>query len=129
MMYDRANACNLEWISTAASKAAAEGLSSVLIGFQASWWDPALAGTGEDSAAVRDPAYEPFLQKMLEVTAANPEIMFYTVHADSHFWLMFSPGNSQNWVNLMVRCLLPRFFLLSLDFSPLPCLAGWAALS
>ena len=108
MMYDRANACNMEWITAAAKKAADHHIKAVLIGFQAAWWDVALVGTGSKSAAARHVAYEPFLQKMLEVTAAYPDIMFYTVHADSHFWLSFSPSNIQNWVNLMVRHPFPH---------------------
>lgn len=29
--------------------------------------------------------------------------MFYTVHADSHYWITFNPMGVENWANLMVE--------------------------
>jgi len=103
MMYDRANGCNMDWIPAAAQMAVDQNLKSVLIGFQAAWWDPATVAAEGSVATVSNSAYQPFLDKMLEVTAAHPDIMFYTIHADAHFWLSFSPGNTNNWMNLMIE--------------------------
>lgn len=51
---------------------------------------------------------------MKNVSYAYPDTMFYTVHADSHYWMQFSPadgkdprgpgiGQVTNWVNIQVE--------------------------
>merc|ERR1711920_275323 len=84
-MWERANMCNLEWISRAADEAHSKGLKAVLIGFHARWWT-------DQSGNTKHFAFDGFLAKMNEVTGLYPEIMFYTVHADSHYWITFTPG-------------------------------------
>merc|ERR1711920_596466 len=94
-MYERANKCNLEWITDAAAKADSKGINAVLIGFHARWWN--------DEHGARHYAYEGFEAKMIEVTTKYPKITFYTIHADAHFWILFSLHRIQNWINLMVE--------------------------
>merc|ERR1712226_212877 len=69
----------------------------MIIAFHARWWsDP-------PNVVAKHFAYEGFFDTMKVVTAAHPDIMFYTVHADSHYWITFSPGYARNWVNVMVE--------------------------
>mmetsp|Transcript_20610 Transcript_20610/g.68080 ORF Transcript_20610/g.68080 Transcript_20610/m.68080 type:complete len:357 (+) Transcript_20610:73-1143(+) len=97
-MFHRANNCNMAWIEGAAFTAANFGLKAVIIPFHARWWtDPPNGGV------MHEAAYGDFYSKMKNVTKANPDIMFYTVHADSHYWITFSPDAIENWVNVMVE--------------------------
>eukprot|EP00965_Chrysotila_dentata_P252508 6210719-Pleurochrysis_carterae.AAC.7 len=60
--------CNVLWIERVAAEAHATGITAVIIGFQAAWWT-------SPRELPSDEAYNPFYQKMLEVTTAYPHIM------------------------------------------------------
>jgi len=99
-MFHRANNCNMAWIEEAAYNAAVLGLKAVIIPFHARWWTDPPNGGGD---VTPEAAYGDFYSKMKKVTKENSDIMFYTVHADSHYWITFSPDAIENWVNVLVE--------------------------
>jgi hypothetical protein len=109
-MYLNAKDCALDWIRQSAAKASSKGLRAVFYTMQAAFWGrsqfgpvngPLLGGSsigeyynatnlanitkGLTGTAISEP-FQPLYDELTKTAFAYPDIMFYVLHADSHFW-------------------------------------------
>lgn len=120
-MYLNAKDCALEWITMAVEKADKLGKRTVVIGLQAHFWEydiygsvkkhlnSALDGIGEyynrtnlgnmtlnlTGTAIQEP-FEPLYTHLTKMAKAYPNIVIYTVNADSHVWTEVRANSDTN---------------------------------
>jgi hypothetical protein len=119
-MYLNAKDCALDWISQSAAKASAKGLKAVFFTMQAAFWGrsifgdvngPLLGGsfigdyynatnlaskTKELTGTAISEPFKPLYDQLTKTAFAYPNMMFYVVNADSHFWDEIRMSSSLN---------------------------------
>ena len=105
VLYTTTRDCALAWLDSSVEKAKAAGLHAMLIFYHASFWESSAAQLGSkddfgstlyggsvydspeaNSATGGENPYNALKEKLLQIAADNPDITFYTGHADHHYW-------------------------------------------